>query len=268
MGLKPSPYQAVQGLGFAEEKIRGDRKDPKNIYRWKKVRQNLPGSKNYNPRLPWVSKIRDDGKIAADLFAFMDDFRPTGPSKKEAWLAGRRAASMLNHLGIQDAPRKRRDSSQAPGAWAGAVVRTDGDGVHVLVSQEKWDRTKAQLLEIVEMLHTDQNKMSRKRLEEIRGFLVYVTRTYIGMAPYLIGLHMTIDSWRAGRDSEGWREQSKVLVKVGDAAEWTGIDVEPVQPTWVKAVPRLIDDIEALLELTKGKSPPLRRVRCSKHACA
>jgi hypothetical protein len=258
----------VQGLGFAEEKIRGDRKDPKNIYRWKKVRQNLPGSKNYNPRLPWVSKIRDDGKIAADLFAFMDDFRPTGPSKKEAWLAGRRAASMLNHLGIQDAPRKRRDSSQAPGAWAGAVVRTDGDGVHVLVSQEKWDRTKAQLLEIVEMLHTDQNKMSRKRLEEIRGFLVYVTRTYIGMAPYLIGLHMTIDSWRAGRDSEGWREQSKVLVKVGDAAEWTGIDVEPVQPTWVKAVPRLIDDIEALLELTKGKSPPLRRVRCSKHACA
>jgi hypothetical protein len=111
---------------------------------------------------------------------------------------------MLNHLGIQDAPRKRRDSSRAPGAWAGAVIRTDGDGVHLLVSQEKWDRAKAQLKEIEEMIRTGPGKMSRKRLEEIRGCLVYVTRTYIGMAPYLIGLHMTIDSWRAGRDAEGW----------------------------------------------------------------
>ena len=37
MGLKPLPYQAVQGLGFAEEKIYGDRTDLKNIYRWDKV---------------------------------------------------------------------------------------------------------------------------------------------------------------------------------------------------------------------------------------
>jgi hypothetical protein len=124
----------------------------------------------------------------------MDDFRPTGPTKVEAWLAGRRTASILNHLGIQDAPRKRRDSSRAPGAWAGAVIRMDGNGVHLLVSQEKWDRAKAQLKEIEEMIRTGPGKMSRKRLEEIRGFLVYVTRTYIGMAPYLIRLHMTIDS--------------------------------------------------------------------------
>jgi hypothetical protein len=139
----------------------------------------------------------EDGKIAADLFAFMDDFRPIGPNKKEAWLAGRRAASILNHLGIQDAPRKRRDTSKAPGAWAGAVVRTDGDGVHVLVSQEKWDRAKAQLAEVWEMIEKDSNNMCRQRLEEIRGFFVYVTRTYIGLAPYLIGIHMTIDAWRA-----------------------------------------------------------------------
>jgi hypothetical protein len=151
-------------------------------------------------------------KVAAYLFAFMDDFRSGGPNKKEAWLAGRQAASILNHLGISDAPRKRRDTSMAPGAWAGAVVRTDGAGVHVLVSQEKWDRTKAQLADLRKMLEKNPNKMCRRRLEEIRGFLVYVTRTYIGLAPYLIGIHMMIDGRRTGRDAEGWRHQ-KVMVK-------------------------------------------------------
>jgi hypothetical protein len=48
MGLKSSPYQAVQALGFAEEVIRGDRRS---------VRQNLPGSEGYDPALPWISKI-------------------------------------------------------------------------------------------------------------------------------------------------------------------------------------------------------------------
>jgi hypothetical protein len=43
MGLKSSPYQAVQALGFAEEIIRGDRRDPRNISRWGMVRLNLPG---------------------------------------------------------------------------------------------------------------------------------------------------------------------------------------------------------------------------------
>jgi hypothetical protein len=51
--------------------------------------------------------------------------------------------------------------------------------------------------------------------EEIRGFLVYVTRKYIGLAPYLIGIYMMIDGWRTGRDAEGWRHQ-KVVVKSGE----------------------------------------------------
>jgi hypothetical protein len=60
--------------------------------------------------LPWISKVRVDGrKIVADLFTFMDDFHPTGPRKKEVWLVGHRAASTLNQLGIQDALQKRRD---------------------------------------------------------------------------------------------------------------------------------------------------------------
>ena len=104
MGLRSSPYQAVQAMGVAEETIRGDRKDPNNVYRWDYVRLNLPGSAEYDPSKPWVSKIRSkDGKIVADLFIFVDDLRPTGPSRLEAWKSARRATSKLNYLGIQDA---------------------------------------------------------------------------------------------------------------------------------------------------------------------
>jgi hypothetical protein len=48
-----------------------------------------------------VSKFRSsDQKIAADLFIFVDDLRPTGSSQKEGWEAAKKAASTLNHLGI------------------------------------------------------------------------------------------------------------------------------------------------------------------------
>jgi hypothetical protein len=55
------------------------------------------------------------------------------------------------------------------------------------------------------MLEDDPTRLSRKRLEQIRGFLIYVTRTYPCMVPYLIGLHLTIDGWRGNRDEGGWR---------------------------------------------------------------
>jgi hypothetical protein len=156
--------------------------------------------------LPWVSKIRlADNGIACDVVIFVDDLRVTGPTKNEAWQASQRAAAQLNHLGIQDAPRKRRDGSQAPGAWAGCVLRTDQEGVFVYVSQDKWLKTKALLAEVMGLIQADPTRISRKRLEQVHGFLQYVTRTYSGMNPYLIGFHLMIDGWRKNRDEDGWK---------------------------------------------------------------
>jgi hypothetical protein len=74
----------------------------------------------------------------------MDDFRPTGPGVEECWRDSRRAASVCNHLGIQDVPRKRRGVSRSPGPWAGSMVYTDDAeaGVRVLVSRKKWAKVK------------------------------------------------------------------------------------------------------------------------------
>jgi hypothetical protein len=83
MGLCSSPYQAVQAMGVAKEFIRGDRMDPTNIFCWDEAVLNLPGSDDYDASKPWVYKVRsNDGRIAADLFIFVDDLRPTGRTRE------------------------------------------------------------------------------------------------------------------------------------------------------------------------------------------
>ena len=275
MGLKWSPYQAVYFLHHAEEVIRGDRKEPKNVFRWDRVRLNLPGQESYDPALPWVSKVRKRQmdtaerqalveEIAADLFTFVDDLRPTGNSRAEAWAAGRRVASIINWLGCQDAARKRRDSRMDPGAWAGCVIRAV-NGVHVLVSEEKWDKTRAILRELEQLLDRTPEKLPVKTLEKMRGFLNYVTQTYRPLIPYLNGIHLTLDGWRSGRDSEGWRLPISHLKRESDGLEpESRKEVNP--PTTVPAKPRLFEDVKALLTLCDSEKPPWRRARPRKAA--
>jgi hypothetical protein len=58
MGLKSSPYQAMQAILVAKEVTWGDRKDPANAFHWNKlIRLNFPGSQDYDPRLPWAGSI-------------------------------------------------------------------------------------------------------------------------------------------------------------------------------------------------------------------
>lgn len=91
-----------------------------------------------------------------------------------------------------------------------------------------------------------------KKLESARGFLVYVAQTYTTMLPYLKDVHLTIDSWWANQNAEGWwiKEDSGPL-----------LEEEPeTAPSHVKVVPRLIRDLEALEELTVVEEPPEIRV--------
>jgi hypothetical protein len=269
MGLTSSPYQACQGMGFAEEVIRGDRLDATNIFWWDRVRMNLPGSKTYDPSQPWVSKVRDDdGCIAGDFCTFVDDSRPTGPTKREAWQAARQVGSILGYLGIQDAPRKRRDSSQCLGAWTGSVLRTDGGQVRLLVSDDKWLKTKTLIAEVRGMLIERPMSLPHKRLEQIRGYLVHIAQTYPMLSSYLIGLHMTIDCWRPNRDLDGWRFSVSYVQGLKDNGDWPDDYDSTKGPVTVQAVPRLTHDIRAMEVLTQGALPILRRVRGRKTARA
>jgi len=262
MGLRSSPYNAVQGVLFAEEIIKGDPSRADNIFRWSRARLNLPGSPDYQPHLPWVSKVRDeDGKIANDFLTYVDDTRSCGNSWWEARLASRTVASKLNWLGIQDAARKRRDPCQDPGPWAGSVIHVSTEGtISVSVTQDCWNKTKLIVTWVVEEM-AQSDTLHFKTLESHRGFLVYVGRTYPVLVPYLKGIHLTLDSWRPWQKSDGWK-MTEVEIKhalgegLGDLSQ-----EDKKAPERVHWVPRLKNDVEALQLFTSSDQLPKRTIR-------
>jgi hypothetical protein len=252
---------------MAEDVIRGDQDDLMNVFRLDQVKLNLPGDPNYNPSLPWVYKVREDGTPATDFFFYMDDNRTTGNTQKEAWQAARRVASVCRHLGIQDASRKRRKASQTPGAWAGAIVLMDDEGVYVTVSQEKWEKVQQMIAATVAEAEESQEWLLRKELECQQGFLLYVTRTFPSTVPYLKGFHLTINGWRKNRNEDGWKYYSKEIREMQEKGEESGITEPPEAPKKVKAKAPLLDcDLPAPTHLFDLERPPKRRVRSKKVA--
>jgi len=261
MGLRPSPFMATQTMSWAEEIILGDPLDPTNIFRWDEVVLNLPGMLDYDPTRPWVAKYRSsDGKIACDMLIYIDDLRLTGPTAEECWAASRRAASVCNWLGIQDAPRKRREPSQTPGAWAGSVLSTDLGEVVVKASEEKWLKAKNHIAWLNEVLLSGAD-FEHERLESARGFLVYMCRAYPAMTPYLKGIHQTLDSWRPDRGQDGWRLSGSERAVLAAAGMLPVVGPRDKPPSMVRSAPRLRDDVDALLQMVKPEVPPRRMVR-------
>jgi hypothetical protein len=94
MGLRPSPYCAVQIMAWLDDTVFCDHLNKDNVCRWEVIELNLPGMPIYSPSKPWVYKKRSsDGRIAADVLTYIDDARPNGPSEEECWQAARKYAS-------------------------------------------------------------------------------------------------------------------------------------------------------------------------------
>ena len=85
---------------------------------------NLPGSKEYNPSIAWISKRRTEKSLASDFVCFIDDQRLAGANSKRIAEAGYALSLRASYLGIQDALRKLRaaEGTKYPEAWAGFVV--------------------------------------------------------------------------------------------------------------------------------------------------
>lgn len=66
-------------------------------------------------------------------------------------------------------------------------------------------------MELCELCHDADNlpALNHKELERKRGFLVHLAMTFETMVPFLKGLHLTLDSWRAGRKEDGWKVSQK-----------------------------------------------------------
>ena len=113
--------------------------------------------------------------------------------------------------------------------------------------------------------------MTHKRLECIRGFLIYMAKTFKWMKPYLKGLHMTIDGWIEGRDKELYRikSQPRVRLKVWEwehencleerEMEVLRLNKDETAPEWIDPAPRLREDVLALKRLTEPENPAATR---------
>ncbi len=280
MGLTPSPILCTKAFAWSEEMIKGMRTSPQNPLGWDKVILNLPGMLTYNPSLPWVYRIQSSsGRLAGYFGTYVDDIRPAGNTKKHCRQIARRVASMANYLGEQDAARKRRPISQTPGAWAGALVVAREGNLYVTTSQEKWDKCKQFLMRWKKELESPEGSplLDHKDLQKGRGHLVYLCRTFPSATPFLKGIHHTLESWRPGRNEDGWKFDSSrwksLLMGIHSDLEndvsWIELKKRYVEkhgsdaPRQVRPVKRLKEDISTLLFLMRSSSPPLRLVRGS-----
>eukprot|EP00804_Cyclotella_cryptica_P009181 CCRYP_003237-RA/>CCRYP_003237-RA protein AED:0.49 eAED:0.30 QI:0/0/0/0.75/1/1/4/0/697 len=270
-------FQIPRMTLIAEEVIRGDKADSMNPFQWNSVRLNLPGTSSYDPTTSWIAKVREDGLVACELFTFVDDERVTGATEELTWLAAHVMAAKQAYLGIQDAARKADECSQQPRAWAGAVVHVVEDkGVCVLTSEEKWRKMKDILKYWSDVVQSGETRLDHKRLLSDRGFLVYVTRAYPPLIPYVKGFHLTAEMWRGNRDADGWKLPPE---KMTDKMEMDdGVVIERDEDEAAAAysmrkllssktvlhapmdgvtqpAPRLMDNLKALIKLTSSALP-------------
>ena len=111
-----------------------------------------------------------------------------------------------------------------------------------------------------------------QRLLEIRGFLMYVVRTYAWMNPYIKGLHLTIHSWRLGRADDGFRWSAKERQAHLELPCWRANEgweeqlgvTEEEAPKTVLPVDRYLRDLACLQNLTAQPEPPKQLYRASR----
>lgn len=251
MGLWSSPHGCILMEMIGDEMARGAARDPTNPFAFDTVRLNLPGSHTYCPSLPWVSKIAPStGRIAPDVKTYVDDKRVTGSTQALCELATRRAASMLTYLGEQDACRKRVIASCRARAWAGSMCHTDGGAVTVLVTADKWNKARGHIQHLLKIAEST-NLFDYKELESIRGFLIYVARTYPAFTPYLKGIHLTLDSWRPGRRGDGWRDLDEPIQDVN-----IGLTLPDNPPPWSLECPVFLSTSRPWLPYSNHRHHP------------
>jgi hypothetical protein len=190
----------------------------------------------------------------------MDDFRLAGPTEEVTMKCTHRLESRMSYLGIQDATRKRRRITQRPGEWNGSIIiAVEGIGLFITVTEKKWVKTKDILEKLDQSWSKDgaPTRVKYKQLERDIGFLVHLSMSYPEMTPYLRGFYLTINSWRKGRDKDGWKISHRAYRTflafsknhaVGDL-EVEAFEEDKNAPMFVEALPLMREHLTVLLAM-------------------
>ncbi|KAL7574328.1 hypothetical protein ACA910_008435 [Epithemia clementina (nom. ined.)] len=278
-----SPYNAVTRFYFAEELARGAPTNTTNPCQYSKVWLNIPGAITYDPNLPWVMKWNSHvEQIAGDVVTFVDDLRASGYSVENAWQVGRRIASRLQYLGIQDAPQNadHRPSRQVHGLKP--VFKMEVANIFKTSTQEKWHTGKARLLKYTSGLSKCQNPLfDYKEMRSDLRYFVHQVMTYSCLMPFLKGFFLLMSTWRDGRDDDGWKllrqewvtylthkmetnlgqDATQAIINKIEVDVQTGVLDPPKPPAKVTPVARFRSDITAISAMMAHVARPLISIR-------
>ena len=92
-----------------------------------------------------------------------------------------------------------------------------------------------------------------KDLERKAGFLVHLSMTYPLLPPFMRGFYLTMNTWREGRDQDGWKMASCMRSEA-----WSAKEEARDRPTLVKAAPMFFSHLHAMQMLFRSSKPTLR----------
>jgi hypothetical protein len=103
-----SPYIAGMGQQRIIEWVKKPPSDESSPFAYKKVILNIPTSFTWDPSLPRVMRIREDGELASSKVNYVDDIHPTarGKDKTNAIILAKFMKSRMNSVGNQADDKK------------------------------------------------------------------------------------------------------------------------------------------------------------------
>ena len=266
-GGRCCPFNACQGQARILELCEGNPLDPENPFQWKEVWLNLPTSKRYDPSLPRVLRIREDGELASTQSTYVDDIRgaardsPQHPTRSVE--AARRLKRKMNYFGNQADERKYRPPTLAAGAWRGVIFSTASPFPMKSTTGKKWTRFKDGLKWIIMRADAEQFVQTAE-LRRIAGLGVHITEVYTDARCYLKGFFNALEAFRSDRDVDGWRLQT-AMDSAADLEDKDAGTVEAVAdyPVLTRVTPELLDHARALLRLFHSDEPLALPIRPS-----
>ena len=107
MGITLLSYNCDQEALRAKQIVKGNQHDPKNLFRWNHIKENLGCSDIYNRLVHSLKKVWKDGDLALDIIQYIDDAQTIVLSEERSWLAQSKMVKRLSYLGLQNAVRKK-----------------------------------------------------------------------------------------------------------------------------------------------------------------
>lgn len=275
-GCLCSPYLSVQGEDRIMELCMGNPSDNNNVFQWDHVKLNLPWTQEYDPSMPRVLLLRSDGELATRKVFFVDDIHGATRSRNSdpATQAQRQLAKRMNYYGNQDAARKRRHGSLTPGSWNGVIIHCDLPYPMKSTTTKKWTRGVDSLewvwnhfdlpTEVDDPLKyiSDHDTMKEDKyidtgeLRRIAGLWVHITEVYSEGRCFLKGFFNALESFRWGRDRDGWRLDEAMTeareLEDSDASHQTAASGYPIN---TRVTFQLILHVHALRKLFYGARP-------------